>query len=153
MMLAPSLGLSCRCDDVTAKEAWEKADVVFAGMVTNVKYVDTKGDKIFGEQRIIVTIKVDGYWKGKIGRIAILHTVYNRVSCDGFPFRKGRKNLVYATKRSARGWLEAWGRTAPKGADMPKREWVLDTSICSGTKFFVNDKDIRDLGPYKVPKH
>ncbi len=55
MMLLANQGFSCRCDDVTAKEAWEKADVVFAGTVTNIKYVDTKGDKVFGELRIIVT--------------------------------------------------------------------------------------------------
>ncbi len=76
------------------------------------------------------------------------------MSCDGFPFKKGQKNLVYARKVPASGWLEDWGRTAPKGADIPKPdELVLGTWICSGTKFLASDKDIQGLGPYEVPKH
>jgi hypothetical protein len=130
------------------------ADVVFAGEVTNVQYVDTQSDKLFNEPRIIVKFNVSGSWKGDVYKTMTLYTNYNKVSCSGLIVKAGDKFLIYAKQVKAKSWLGDASRQALKGGKFPKPEDDIfqDGGACgrSGPLLYANE-DLKTLGIPKVP--
>ena len=95
LAIVSSQALACSClSDPRAREAIKASHLAFRGTVTNVDYLDT--DTPQSEPRIIVTFSVSRVWKGPARREIVLHTVYNKFTCQGYYFKKGEEYLVFA---------------------------------------------------------
>jgi hypothetical protein len=120
-----SSAFACSCALITPAEAYASADTVFSGKVENVQYLDDpEGGRL--EPRIIVTFSVNDLWKGGEQSQIIMHTVYNKFSCNGYFFKSGKEYLVYATyNKRAENFL---------GKLFAPKEPRLGVKLCSGTK-------------------
>ena len=102
----PQDSLACSCVGPRGKKALEGAAAAFSGKVTKVKYLDADEPRV--EPRIIVTFKVYRSWKGPLKRSAVLHTIYNKWTCEGYFFKEGGEYLVFAYKN-----VGTWPRSFP----------------------------------------
>ena len=105
MLLISASGInnafSCSCAPISPMDAFTNADVVFSGTVENL-------------------------WKGKNKTQIIMHTVYNKFSCNGYYFKAGNKYLVYATyNKRADNFL---------GKLFAPKQPSLGVYLCGGTK-------------------
>jgi hypothetical protein len=111
---------------------------VFAGRVTRVEYLEPDRDR--SEPPIRVTFEVDEVWKGPVRHIAVLRTIYNKWSCDGYYFKAGQEYLVA---------VQTVNLDDPT-ADRAELEGV---SLCGGTQLLSRaQEDIAQLGPGKRPR-
>ena len=151
--------LACSCREIQkVKDDLKWANVVFTGEVVKVRFIENevKNENKFGyEYRTIVTFRVSGYWKGKVGQKITLHTFNHGYLCEGHYFKEGEKYIVYATRRKARWWLnDGSTRTILSGVGYPRsHDNILGTSRCSRTRELVRaTEDLKELGPPKIPK-
>lgn len=152
-LVVPRQVLACTCRELTLDEARAWADVVFSGTVLRIEYVETDGDWLFDDPRIVVTFRVSAYWKGEVGQTITLHTVSNRMSCRGYSFNQGENFIVYAKKGKAKQWFDGGGRRPTlKGIGILKPDDdILETNICSRTNRLANaENDLKALGQPKV---
>jgi len=132
--------VACSCDGARGKAAVKASHLAFRGTVTNVDYLDT--DTAQSEPRIIVTFSVSRVWKGSVGREIVLHTIYNKYSCTGFYFQKGKEYLVFAYRNEER-----------MAKNFPLAKNTLGTNICNGTNLIESAKDdLRQIGKGREPK-
>ena len=89
---------ACRCALPFVENALSGSDAVFAGKVSKLKYLDDP-QQASPEPRVIVTFDVSQWWKGSNGKQAVLHTVYNTFTCNGYWFEDNEEYLVYASKK------------------------------------------------------
>ena len=141
---------SCCCAVPTMGEAFTQANMIFAGQVVKVQYMDQNNS----EPRVVITLKVIKVWKSSDVRLVVtLHTT----SCSGFVVKRGQQFLVYAKWVKARDWLDGAGRRATLrggvGGLPAPNDYILDVGKCSRSRLLVNSGgDIEKLGPPKVQK-
>ncbi len=136
--LQPSL--ACSCVGARGKKALDDAAATFSGKVTKVAYLDANQARV--EPRIIVTFEVYRSWKGQPAKTMLLHTFYNKWSCEGYGFKEGKEYLVFAYLNPR---LIAEKFAAAKDS--------LGVNICGATGLLADAKvQLRDLGPGSVPK-
>ncbi|HWN11070.1 MAG TPA: hypothetical protein VNO50_17660 [Pyrinomonadaceae bacterium] len=112
---------ACSClSNPSGKEALKASRVAFRGTVTNIDYLDI--DTPLSEPRIVVTISVSRVWKGFVRKTVVLHTVYNKTTCEGYYFKTGEDYLVFAYPNEE--------FLAPKFLPAKK---TLGTNYCNGT--------------------
>lgn len=143
---------ACSCPRASVEEAKSRADIVFAGTVEDVTYVDA-GQQ--WEPRVLVRFKVARVWKGEIAESFTMHTNVEASSCSGF-FREtadpGEVLLVYAHARPARDWKRVESRLVDVARQdlidaVPDETIVYTTSICTRTRLVLHaDEDFRLLG-------
>lgn len=122
----------------------EKADAVFSGKVTRVKYLDDP-ERGSPEPRIIVTFEVYQSWKGPLSKEITLHTVFNKWSGDGYFFTKDGEFIVFAYKRKNKKNILTRFLGGP--------DEVYDVKLCNGTQFLNRaDKLIKELGKGNKPQ-
>ena len=133
-------GLACSCRAPRASKALEGAAAAFSGKVTKVEYLDA--DEEFVEPRIVVTFEIYRSWKGPLNKSAILHTVYNKWTCNGYYFKEGGAYLVFAYKNSE--------HMAEKFAPA---NHTLGANPCGATRPLARaEEELRELGPGRRPK-
>ena len=140
MFIFSSKAIACDCTGPRGKAAVKASFVAFRGIVTKVEYLDP--DTAQSEPRIIVTFSVSRVWKGLVRSEVVLHTIYNKYSCAGFYFQKGKEYLVFAY---------------PNEEDMAKKfplaKKSLGTNICNGTNLIELAKDdLREIGKGRKPR-
>ena len=87
----------------------ENAGAVFLGEVTQIRQIDSLSFSAGLGPRIIVTFKVQSYWKGEVGTEIDMHTFdAGGIACDGLTFLLGKTYLVVAEKKGC-GNLAKWG--------------------------------------------
>ena len=140
LMLSVRTVAACDCVGPRGKAALANANVAFSGKVIKIQYLDPR-EQGNPEPRIIVTFRVYRVWKGEPKRKMVLHTVFNKWSCNGYWFKEGDEYLVFAHTSDS------------KAAKMfPKAKNTLGVGICGGT-FPLPDArgDVKELGAGKVP--
>jgi hypothetical protein len=94
----------CTCASQSVKDAKKSADVVFAGRVISVTYVDSEKE---WEPRVVAEFAVERVWKGPVTKTFVMHTNFESSSCAGF-FREvlvvGEDLLVYGYEQIAKQW-------------------------------------------------
>ena len=140
LLLGARPAAACDCVGPRGKAALVNANVAFSGKVIRIKYLDNS-EQLNPEPRIIVTFRVYRVWKGKPKRKIVLHTVFNKWTCNGYWFKEGDEYLVFAHANSS------------EAARMfPKAKNTLGLGTCGGT-FPLSDAqgDVKELGAGKVP--
>lgn len=133
-------GLACSCLGPRGKKALEGAAAAFSGKVTKVEYLDA--DEPGVEPRIAVTFEVYRSWKGPLKKSAVLHTIYNKWTCEGYFFKEGREYLVFAYQNR--------GHAAER---FPSAKDTLGVNICGATGPLADaGKELRELGPGRRPE-
>ena len=136
----PQDGLACSCVGPRGKKALEGAAAAFSGKVTKVEYLDADEPEV--EPRIIVTFKVYRWWKGPLKKSAVLHTIYNKWTCEGYFFKEGKEYLVFAYQNR-----EQMAEKFPAAKD------TLGVNICGATGLLATAKEeLRELGPGRRPE-
>ena len=85
---------ACSCISLTPAEAFERADSVFAGEVTETKVRSGLLGQS-GLDPVTVRVKVDEVWKGPQQATLTIETVRSEASC-GFEFAEGGEYLIFA---------------------------------------------------------
>jgi hypothetical protein len=152
---------ACSCSrNADIASARDGSDVVFAGTVVDVRYVEPL--ETFNP-RVIVRLKVARVWKGPVDHYFTLHTVIGGGICAGMEralAQPGETLIVYAHGYPAAGWKKN-SFAAVKHPKYFVRSEMLDavkddatvysTSICSRTKLargLPGEEDLRELGEY-----
>ncbi|HEX8500199.1 MAG TPA: hypothetical protein VF659_06360 [Pyrinomonadaceae bacterium] len=135
----PHDGLACSCLAPRAKKRVEGAAAAFSGKVSKVEYLDPDEERV--EPRIVVTFEVYRSWKGPRDRSVVLHTVYNKWTCEGYFFKEGEEYLVFAGENR--------GHTAERFA--PAKD-TLGTSPCATKELARAEEELRELGPGRKPE-
>ena len=139
LLSLPQDGLACSCAGPGGRKALEGAAAAFSGKVTRVEYLDA--DRRGVEPRIKVTFKVYRSWKGPLKKSVVLHTVYNKWTCEGYHFEEGREYLVFAYRNR--------GRMAEK---FPSAKGTLGVNVCGATGPLADaEEELRELGPGRRP--
>ncbi|MGH9970194.1 MAG: hypothetical protein ACREBG_20695 [Pyrinomonadaceae bacterium] len=140
ILILSSPAAACSCLGRSGKAALKESQVAFRGTVAKVDYLDPDTDQ--SEPRIVVTFLVSRVWKGPVRKKIVLHTIYNKYSCEGFYFQKGREYLVFAyanTESMAKRFLHVKNS--------------LGTDICYGTKLIDAAGDyLREIGKGRKPR-
>lgn len=86
-------------------KAFQNADLVFRGKITNVEYVDfwwSFVDRLLRRpverSRLLVTMDVAAIWKGDLGRTVVLSQHQGFSSCSGFWTEPGTELLIFAVR-------------------------------------------------------
>jgi len=87
---------ACTCVPFTPIEAMERADAVFHGRVTRMRWIEAPDPDAFDAE---VTFQVFDWWKGPEGPTFTLHTAGGPTLCD-FPLVVGERYLVFAKEES-----------------------------------------------------
>ena len=121
---------ACSCMPASVEGALSGSDAVFAGKVTKIQYLDDP-QQASPEPRTIVTFDVSQWWKGSNEKQAVLHTVHNTFTCNGYWFKDNEEYLVYASKQD---------------------DGTLGTSFCKRTNTLVQaTEDLSKLGKGTPP--
>jgi len=124
LMLATNV---CACDkpSLGPAAAFKEADVVFRGVVENLRYLDDP-EKTKTEPRIIVTFKVSKVWKGAVDKTLVIQTTHNKTTCNGYVFKYGEEYLVYSryNRRSENFFAKLFAPAKP----------TLGVKVYGGTK-------------------
>ena len=89
-------------------DALERADAVFAGKVTSIKFKGTSPYRMSTADPVEVEFRVSRVWKGPLRETHTVETENSGISC-GYQFKKGQTYIVYATD----GYTGMCTRTAP----------------------------------------
>ena len=101
---------ACTCaSSGSPAEALERADAVFAGEVTSVKFSGTSPYRLSSSALMTVEFRVTRVWKGPRWPTLIVETERSEISC-GFEFKKGQNYIVYTWEGRRTGLCT---RTAP----------------------------------------
>ena len=139
VMFLPQDGLACSCSGPRGKKALKGAATAFSGKATKVEYLDADEPQV--EPRIIVTFEVYRWWKGSPKKSVVIHTVYNKWTCEGYYFKEGEEYLVFAYKNR--------GHMAEKFA--PAKD-TLGVNYCGATGPLAYAKEeLRELGQGRRP--
>jgi hypothetical protein len=140
LLLGSREAAACDCTGPHGKAALAHANVAFSGKVIKIEYLDHR-EQTNPEPRIIVTFRVDRVWKGEPKREVVLHTVFNKGTCNGYSFKEGEEYLVFAHAGDA------------EAAKMfPSAKNTLGVGTCGGTSPLAGaQQDVKELGPGKVP--
>ncbi|MFA6106919.1 MAG: hypothetical protein WC745_04600 [Patescibacteria group bacterium] len=98
-LFCPSSVFACECAPASIDSALSNSDAVFAGKVSKIEYLDNP-EQISPEPRTVVTFDVSQWWKGSDEKQAVLHTVHNTFTCNGYWFKDNEEYLVYASRQS-----------------------------------------------------
>jgi hypothetical protein len=109
---------ACSCSVQTAEQAFEHADAVFEGRVTEVTEPAGENGVVSGADPVRITLSVVRAFKGAATETVELLTSASSAAC-GFGFEKDQSYLVYANETDG----------------------SLRTGLCSGTK------RVEDAGP------
>ena len=140
LLLAARTVAACDCVGPHGKAALVNAKLAFSGKVIRIKYLDDP-NRANLEPRIIVTFSVYRVWKGTPNRRIVLHTVYNRWTCNGYWFKQGGEYLVFAHPN-----------TSQPTKLFPKATHTLGVRTCGGTFPLADAKrDVEELGAGKLP--
>lgn len=90
-------------------EALERADAVFAGKVTSIKFKGTSPYRLSTAEPVEVEFKVRRVWKGPLRETFTVETENSGISC-GYQFKEGRNYIVYTWGSNRTGLCT---RTAP----------------------------------------
>ena len=90
-------------------EALERADAVFAGKVTSIKFKGTSPYRLSSADPVEVEFKVSRVWKGPLRETFTVETENSGISC-GYQFKEGRNYIVYTWGSNRTGLCT---RTAP----------------------------------------
>ena len=140
LLLGARTAAACDCVGPRGRAALANANVAFSGKVIKIIYVDNR-EQTNPEPRVIVTFRVYRVWKGQAKRKITLHTVLNKVTCNGYSFKEGKEYLVFAHANDS------------EAAKMfPKAKNTLGVNTCGGT-FPLADaqRDVKELGSGKIP--
>lgn len=100
---------ACTCaSSGSPAEALERADAVFAGKVTSIKFKGTSPYRLSSVHPVEVEFRVSQVWKGPLQETLTVETENSEISC-GYEFEKGQTYIVYATD----GYTGLCSRTAP----------------------------------------
>ncbi len=136
----PQYSSACSCVGARGKKILDDAAATFSGKVTKVAYLDANQARV--EPRIVVTFEVYRWWKGAPTKTVVLHTFYNKWSCEGYGFKVGKEYLVFAYL-NPRAIAEKFASANDS----------LGVNICGATGLLADAKvQLRDLGPGSVPK-
>ncbi len=151
LLTCPLAVQACSCAPATAEKEYDDTEVIFAGKVTKITYVDST-ERGCDEPRTIVHFQVSAYWKGDVHAKMILHTVENRCSCDGNDFIEGETYLIYAYTEKAVGWLMTDSIRVPLADDeqVNPDDMILATSWCSRTDLLL--WSLEDVAIFGIPK-
>ena len=109
LFLAPKPAHACLCaPSGSPAEALERADTVFAGKVTSIKFKGTSPYRLSSADPVAVEFRVSRVWKGPRRETTTVATENSGISC-GYQFKKGQTYIVYATD----GYTGMCSRTAP----------------------------------------
>ncbi len=109
LFLAPKPAHACLCaPSGSPAEALERADTVFAGKVTSIKFKGTSPYRLSTADPVEVEFRVSRVWKGPLRETTAVETENSGISC-GYQFKKGQTYIVYATD----GYTGMCSRTAP----------------------------------------
>lgn len=111
-LLVPFTTLACDCIPGSPAERLSAAVAVFEGTVETIKEIQSAEGNPFGEVQVVVSFEEVKWMKGG-SSAAILHTVQNRASCNGYFWQEGARYEVYARTNS---------------------DGTLGTSFCYGTR-------------------
>lgn len=101
---------ACTCaPSGSPAEALERADAVFAGEVTSVKFSGTSPYRLSSSALMTVEFRVSRVWKGPRLPTFTVETERSEISC-GYEFKEGRKYIVYTWEGTRTGLCT---RTAP----------------------------------------
>ncbi len=101
---------ACTCaPSGSPAEALERADAVFAGEVTSVKFSGTSPYRLSSSALVTVEFRVSRVWKGPRSPRLTVETERSGISC-GYEFKKGRNYIVYTWEGTRTGLCT---RTAP----------------------------------------
>lgn len=140
LLLGAGTAVACDCVGPRGKAALVNAKVAFSGKVIKIKYLDNR-EQANREPRIIVTFRVYRVWKGEPKRTVVLHTVFNKWTCNGYWFKEGEEYLVFAHANDS------------EAAKMfPKAKNTMGVGTCSGTFPLAAARgDVKELGAGRVP--
>lgn len=93
IFLWSSFSEACTCSSGSAKGLYDLSSWVFVGTVKDVVYIDEDRNDI--EPRIKVTFDIETEWKN-LFKASELNTVYNKASCRGYWFGKGKRYLIFS---------------------------------------------------------
>lgn len=131
---------ACDCVGPRGKAALVNANLAFSGKVIKIKYLDNR-EQANPEPRIIVTFRVYRVWKGEPKRKIVLHTVFNKWTCNGYWFKEGEEYLVFA-----------YASDADAAKMFPKARNTFGVRTCGGTFPLADAQgDVKELGAGKVP--
>ncbi len=131
---------ACDCVGPRGKAALVSAEVAFIGKVKKIEYLDDPKQSS-PEPRIVVTFRVHRIWKGESKRYVVLHTVFNKWTCDGYGFKEGEEYLVFARANSSEA-----------AKLFPGAKNTLGVNTCGGTLPLAAARgDVKELGDGKVP--
>ena len=142
---------ACSCRAITPSEAFDSADLVFAGQVIDAQTYyypvpeisrNAVGRDYFSDD--VYTFLVSAIWKGKASEISYIISSQNPTSCTGRGFSIGKKYIVYAKSgisvgacsrivhlESAQEDLRALGAgQPPESGTVASRPWSMDNG-CS----------------------
>jgi hypothetical protein len=128
---------ACSCFGPRGQKILDQAAAVFSGRALRVEYLEPDREK--REPPIRVVFEVREVWKGPVHHSAVVSTVYNKWTCNGYYFKAGEDYLV-AAKKLVR-------------EDMPGGRYEVEgIFLCGGTRLLSNAKqDLEDLGEGKRP--
>ena len=104
----PAHACSCAPSGSPA-EALERADAVFAGEVTSVKFSGASPYRLSSSALVTVEFRVTRVWKGPRWPTLTVETERSEISC-GFEFKEGQNYIVYTWEGRRTGLCT---RTAP----------------------------------------
>lgn len=140
LLLGAKTVAACDCVGPRGKASLVYAKVAFSGKVIKIEYLDNR-EQAVPEPRIIVTFRVYRVWKGEPTRKIVLHTVFNKWTCNGYWFKEGKEYLVFARAGDSE-----------EAKMFPKTKNTLGVSICGGTFLLADAQgDVKELGAGKIP--
>ena len=93
---------ACSCTTISPSEAFDSADLVFAGQVIDAQTfyhpVPKKSRDAFGQDyyaQVVYAFLVSAAWKGDPSEVAYIVSMQNPTSCTGRGFSIGERYLVY----------------------------------------------------------
>ena len=128
---------ACSCEGPRGRKILLAHPAVFAGKATKIHYLAPVEE--YTEPPIVVTFEVYQVWKGPIRRTAVLRTVYNKRSCNGYYFKEGQDYLLAADRVTRDD--EGEGRYELEGIH-----------LCGGTRLLSRaQEDLAELGSGTKP--
>jgi len=132
----------CECENIrTVTNAFEFADMVFAGKVIDIRLPDPgKEDK----RNTTIAFEIIQFWKGDLRRQVVLYrSELFEPECN-YPFEEGKEYLVFVDQTALDVYRE---RYVPPGGK------ILNSTVCSRTKLLEEaETEQKVLGVGNIPE-
>lgn len=152
VVITPGNATACTCvPDIPLCESFWQSDAVFAGEVTQIE--ERRPAKavasFLGTRR--VRISVEQVWRGDVPPSVEVTTGSGGGDC-GYPFRKGRKYLVYASEEQGRLITHVCAPTKPFDRAAADLEYLNAAAASTGGRVYgiVRRADRRSARKYMV---